>query len=233
METSEKNKKILDTEYVYCLSNKSFSPNTLKVGWTRYNPTYRANQLYTTGLPTPFIIEFLVLTQQGRELESRIHNYLSRFRVNGSREFFNISLSELRNILTSKFSLKLVQLSDIIHQLPKITKSKYKKKPLYEYKPVTKSFSHKEDSNIDISQSESLELDDMFARFRYSPSLDIQSNNKISRFDEFSYRPISPIIQSEDKTEDKISRFDEFIYRPSTPEESINSMFSEFRYNPL
>ena len=70
------NKKILNTEYVYCLSNKSFNSDILKVGWTRYNPTLRASQLYTTGLPTPFVIEFLVLTNYGKELEGKYtHTY--------------------------------------------------------------------------------------------------------------------------------------------------------------
>ena len=66
METIELQKKLLNTEYVYCLSNSSFCPNILKVGWTRNNPAYRANQLYTTGIPTPFKIEFFFLFSKGQ-----------------------------------------------------------------------------------------------------------------------------------------------------------------------
>ena len=70
MEVSELKRKLLNTEYVYCLSNTSFSPDILKIGWTRHNPAYRANQLYTTGLPTPFKIEFLTNQGKGSREES-------------------------------------------------------------------------------------------------------------------------------------------------------------------
>ena len=149
MEANEISRKLLNTEYVYCLSNSSFSSDVLKVGWTRHNPAYRANQLYTTGLPTPFKIEFLILTQHGRSLEGRIHDHLSRCRVNGSREFFNISISELREVLTNKFSLTLIELSDIIDYLPKQDNtSRRKKKQTSLYKPITPIHSNVEDDPL-------------------------------------------------------------------------------------
>ena len=120
MESSITNTKLLDTEYVYCMSNASFCSNIVKVGWTRYNPALRANQLFTTGVPTPFVVEFMVMTAHGHDLERRIHNHLARCRVSGSREFFNISVSDLRNVLREKFSLTMVQLSDVVDQMPKV-----------------------------------------------------------------------------------------------------------------
>ena len=54
--------------------------------------------------------------------------------------------------------------------------------------------------------------------------------NAVVRFEQVIFEALN---YSNLKTEDKISLFDEFIYRPSTPEKSISSMFYEFRYNPL
>ena len=96
-------------EYVYCLSNKSFNENLVKIGWTTKEPRMRAQQLYTTGVPTPFKIEFFIKTYDGRTLESRIHSYLSRLRKNNSREFFVISVDELRKILIDKMYLTLTE----------------------------------------------------------------------------------------------------------------------------
>ena len=188
MNPSDISKKLLNTEYVYCLSNKSFSPNVLKVGWTRNNPAYRANQLYTTGLPTPFKIEFLILTQHGRSLEGRIHKYLSRCRISGSREFFNIPLSDLREILTKTFSLDLIQISDIIDHLPKIdNNNKHKKKPLSNYNFQTDSWSTTEPPLVAPE-----ELENMFARFRYQPSPPNTPPEEKNIFDKFRYRPTTP-----------------------------------------
>ena len=179
--------KLLNTEYVYCLSNKSFSPNILKVGWTRHNPTHRANQLYTTGLPTPFKIEFLILTHDGNSLEKRIHDYLKRYRVNWSREFFNISLAELREILTKKFSLSLIQLSDIIDHLPKEEQLRKPKNQISEQIGANSS------SNSEYTPSliNSEELNNMFAAFRYEPSPPNTPREVLNLFDKFKYRPSS------------------------------------------
>ena len=208
MEANEISRKLLNTEYVYCLSNSSFSADILKVGWTRHNPAYRANQLYTTGLPTPFKIEFLILTQHGRSLEGRIHEYLSRCRVNGSREFFNISISELREVLTNKFSLTLVELSDIIDYLPKQDNtSRRKKKQTSLYKPITPIHSNVEEDPL----VDSREVDNIFDQFCYRPSPPNTPPTTDGRFDRFIYRPSPP--NTPPKT---AGRFDRFIYRPTS-----------------
>jgi hypothetical protein len=212
MEPSITTEQLLSSEYVYCMSNKSFHPNILKVGWTRYNPAFRANQLYTTGVPTPFVVEFLILTTHGRELEGRIHNYLSRHRVNWSREFFNISISELRCILENKFSLTLVQLPDIIDKLPKIEHTR-KKKTAVSYLSTIKPTIV---SEYDTTELYDTDLSARFDRFRCpSPPEDVPSiiTKPLSLFDEFKYQPLSPNSESE--------------------HENCNNIFDRFRYNPL
>ena len=182
MQSSITNTKLLNTEYVYCMSNASFCPNMVKVGWTRNNPALRANQLFTTGVPTPFVVEFMIMTAHGHDLERRIHNHLARCRVSGSREFFNISVSDLRSVLREKFSLTMVQLSDVVDQMPTV--------------PSRKSNTHRDKwkpfKNIvstvvsDETPSESVS---MFDRFRYDDSLIIsKSSEPESMFDRFRYR---------------------------------------------
>ena len=56
-------------EYVYVMSNPSFADDTLKVGWTRDHPNIRANDLHTSGLPTPFRVECVIVTNEGSKLE--------------------------------------------------------------------------------------------------------------------------------------------------------------------
>lgn len=104
----------VETGWVYCLSNKYFrqekhvlgKPLTylplLKIGFTDVDPRERARQLYTTGVPGPFRVEFAkcirATSRRKREEKERIlHNLLDNYRVNGMREFFNVPTEELKN----------------------------------------------------------------------------------------------------------------------------------------
>ena len=94
-------------QYVYVLSNLSLPTNLLKIGWTRDHPSIRAGALYTSGVPTPFVVEHIIITQDGRALEQRIHRRLHSYRTNTQREFFSISMNILTEILTQEMSLTL------------------------------------------------------------------------------------------------------------------------------
>jgi len=194
MQSSDINTKCLNTEYVYCMSNKSFSDNILKVGWTRNDPTIRASQLFTTGVPTPFVVEFMILTAHGRDLEGRIHRHLASCRVSGSREFFNISVSDLRAVLTEKFSLTLEQLPDIVVRKQDVhnvrqSRSRFPRCSYNSIKsilPITKTV-------CDIEEEE--EGDTLFSRFRYrspSPNPPADTHDIDTLFSRFRYRSPSP-----------------------------------------
>jgi len=94
-------------ESVYCLSNRCFKENIYKIGFSD-DPSNRAKQLFTTGVPTPFEIVFLI---QGRasayNIEQKIHEYLEDYRVSKKREFFRISLKSLKQILQEDLKLTL------------------------------------------------------------------------------------------------------------------------------
>lgn len=83
--------------YVYCLSNPSFGKTVHKIGFTTKPPTRRALELYQTGLPTPFKIEFSKKVKDCRESERNLHKYFRKYRITEEREFFDITLAKIRD----------------------------------------------------------------------------------------------------------------------------------------
>lgn len=78
--------------YVYILSNEAM-PGLLKIGKTTRDVNGRANELYQTGVPTPFKVEAQFATPDCDSLEARVHESLGEFRLSPSREFFRVDLS--------------------------------------------------------------------------------------------------------------------------------------------
>ena len=113
-------------QYVYVMSNPSFPADMLKIGWTREHPNIRANDLHTSGIPTPFIVEYVIITPEGSKLEKQIHNHIKSHRVNSNREFFKISKDELSEKLINELLLELKSITDI--NKPINTKKTYHKK---------------------------------------------------------------------------------------------------------
>ena len=79
--------------YVYVLSNPSM-PGVVKIGRSKSGGKHRAQQMYTTGVPEPFHLEFEVLVKDAEEAEAYAHEQLKDCRVNGSREFFKCEVLE-------------------------------------------------------------------------------------------------------------------------------------------
>jgi hypothetical protein len=77
--------------WIYILSNESF-PEYYKVGTTTRDPEERIQELFTTGVPTPFILEYSCLVESSFDMEQFIHQQLDPYRVNGQREFFECGL---------------------------------------------------------------------------------------------------------------------------------------------
>jgi hypothetical protein len=76
--------------YIYCLSNKVF-PNLLKIGKTKNDPIIRIKQLYTTGVPLPFTLEFAKKVKNHHLAEKNIHILFKDYRYTHNREFFEIT----------------------------------------------------------------------------------------------------------------------------------------------
>ena len=92
-------KKLLLNGWIYCLSNPSI-PNLYKIGMTKKTPESRAKELYKTGLPEQFVIEFAKNVNEPMEKEKSIHKLLKNERHNPSREFFCSDLSKIKNIFS-------------------------------------------------------------------------------------------------------------------------------------
>jgi hypothetical protein len=77
--------------YVYILSNPSM-PGLVKIGRTIRCVDGRANELYQTGVPTPFNVEFSIFSPDCEEMEIRAHEKFANERVSESREFFKVDV---------------------------------------------------------------------------------------------------------------------------------------------
>jgi hypothetical protein len=86
--------------YIYCLSNEAM-PGLVKIGEIHTEgrtPEDRIRELYTTGVPLPFTIEFAKKVKNPGQAESRMHTFLSDKRLNQRREFFKVTPDFVRKI---------------------------------------------------------------------------------------------------------------------------------------
>ena len=82
--------------WVYILSNPT-TPGLYKIGYTKNTPDERAKQISNaTGVALPYKVEWAFHCYDGFGLEQEVHHKLDANRVNGNREFFQISLEEAK-----------------------------------------------------------------------------------------------------------------------------------------
>lgn len=86
-------------EIIYVLKNPAM-PGLLKIGRTsQTDVTLRMNQLYTTGVPTPFECVYAVEVESHYNVESALHTAFGPNRINPNREFFQIEEDQAVAIL--------------------------------------------------------------------------------------------------------------------------------------
>lgn len=90
---------------VYVISNLgSFGENIFKVGMTRrLNPQDRIDELGNASVPFKFDVHSFIFSDDAVGLENRLHTILDQKRVNKvnmRKEFFNVSIDELEQIVT-------------------------------------------------------------------------------------------------------------------------------------
>lgn len=73
---------------IYLLSNEAFTKGMYKIGYTTRAIEDRVNELYTTGVPCPFDVEFVLNVNNLKKVETAIHSQLKQYRFNEDREFF-------------------------------------------------------------------------------------------------------------------------------------------------
>jgi hypothetical protein len=80
----------LPLSIVYVLSNPAI-PGIVKIGRTaKEDAKLRIAQLYTTGVPVPFTLEFACRVPNPDEVEKALHVAFAPHRINLKREFFKI-----------------------------------------------------------------------------------------------------------------------------------------------
>lgn len=84
---------------VYVLTNPAI-PGLVKIGMTDQNDVnVRVGQLYTTGVPLPFTIEFAGSVDDPAKVEEAFHIAFGPHRINPKREFFRIEPEQAIAIL--------------------------------------------------------------------------------------------------------------------------------------
>ena len=69
-------------------------PGLIKVGKTTTHPSQRMSELHSTGVPTPFELEFSAMVSSCDYSEKAAHRALASYRVTGNREFFRVSVKK-------------------------------------------------------------------------------------------------------------------------------------------
>lgn len=117
-------KRIADVDYrvanpkagwVYIIHSDSL-PELEKIGVSRRlsGPHERIKELSGSSLPTPFMLDAFCFSDDAFELESNLHKYFDKQRVNPNKEFFRITAQEAINAMENVFNHKahIVNLED-------------------------------------------------------------------------------------------------------------------------
>lgn len=78
--------------YVYVLSNPSM-PGLVKIGRSIHGGNKRARDIFQTGVPEPFRLEFELLCDDHEAVEQAVHSELGLYRPWIDREFFRVDIA--------------------------------------------------------------------------------------------------------------------------------------------
>jgi molecular chaperone GrpE (heat shock protein) len=63
-------------------------------------------ELFSTGLPTPFNLEYFCLVDSAFEIEKKVHHVLDTFRVNENREFFSCDVNQIIDVIQAGYTIQ-------------------------------------------------------------------------------------------------------------------------------
>ena len=103
--------------YVYVISNiGAFGENVYKIGMTRrLDPQDRIDELGDASVPFNFDVHVMIFSDDAPALESALHRAFEDKKVNmvnQRREFFNVSLEEIKKVIKEHFD-KTVEFIDV------------------------------------------------------------------------------------------------------------------------
>ena len=95
--------------YVYIISNiGSFGEDVFKIGMTRrLEPEVRINELGNASVPFKFDIHAMIFSADAPKLETALHRTFNNKRinkVNNRKEFFNVSIAEIEEVVKTNHS---------------------------------------------------------------------------------------------------------------------------------
>lgn len=93
--------------YIYIASNQGM-PGIIKIGMTYKPPAKRLAELYTTGVPYPFELEYQCRVPDRHAAERYLHDFFIEKRVNNNREFFAVSANDAAKITHSRVANKKI-----------------------------------------------------------------------------------------------------------------------------
>ena len=105
------------TGYVYIISNiGSFGEGIYKIGMTRrLNPQERVDELGDASVPFKFDVHAMIFSEDAPALEAKLHRAFEDRKlnlVNQRREFFKVSLDEIKEVVKNNFD-KTVEFVDV------------------------------------------------------------------------------------------------------------------------
>ena len=103
--------------YVYVISNiGAFGPNVYKIGMTRrLDPQDRVDELGDASVPFNFDVHAMIFSDDAPALEAALHRAFEDRKlnmVNTRREFFNVTLDEIKEVVKKNFD-KTVEFVDV------------------------------------------------------------------------------------------------------------------------
>ncbi|HBG9601483.1 TPA: DUF4041 domain-containing protein [Staphylococcus aureus] len=106
-ENVEDRKDNAQSGFIYIISNiGSFGENVYKIGVTRrLEPMDRINELSSASVPFEFDVHALIFSENAFELESKLHEYFKKYKVNkvnGRKEFFKVNINEIKDKVLSE-----------------------------------------------------------------------------------------------------------------------------------
>lgn len=98
---------------VYILTNQAM-PGVVKIGITGGTVEDRMRSLFSTGVPLPFECYFALEVVDSSNIEKKLHHGLDDFRVNDSREFFEIDPEKAKALLSMVKGIDVNPKKDVV-----------------------------------------------------------------------------------------------------------------------
>lgn len=146
--------------YVYILSNPLISG--IKIGCTTRTVAARLSDINQgSGVPAYYKEEYSVYTRRVEYLEKKMHDCLLNHRIKNSREFFDISVDDAKDILNKLFRQvedeidndpKLKRIFDCINWLSKLLKKIDYHSDTLRYKKVKKDLAYLRHSGYSLNK---------------------------------------------------------------------------------